>query len=328
MSSDDGALDEDTGEPEPEPERPAEPTPSDEPLIPGALWSVLWELPGTIFHIDSSPLGLGLANRYECALLDLATGEPKWTLEWASEADSSALRLIDDELIWARRKHGVWTLNHFDESGQYLHDVEVEGPGGLALDDGGAIYVEGADQLTAHAPDGTPIWTTELTAGYDLATLEGLTDGVLLFEHQAELTPVISGRARRYDAAGVELAAVEFSVDFALALTPTVVGDRVYLASQGLVHAVDLDGGLAWTIELGSNLGLRLAPGPDQGVYALLDAEAQPAQLVRVAVDGEVTPVGEVSTAPIFAPLLHTGAGGELLVGGHHDDQLELHRLL
>jgi outer membrane protein assembly factor BamB len=336
--TDGGAFDEDTGdepEPEPEPEGPAEPTPSDEPLIPGAQWSLRWQPDATIHQIDSGALGLALANNRECALLDAATGELKWTRSRAATPESSALRLLDDALIWAERDGGSWTLNHYDAAGEQLDEVEVEGVGRLAIDDGGSIFAEGIDELIAHTPDGAPTWTVELTVGYGLVALEGLADGVLLLEYHDDVNPLIHARARRYDAAGVELGSVEVSLDFVIATEAAAVGDRVYLGAQGgfgslpgSVYAIDLAGGLAWTVDLGIDVGVKLAPGPEGGVHALLDLINEPAQLVRVAADGTVTPLGDASTEAIGGPLLHTGAGGELFVGGHRGDVLELHRML
>jgi hypothetical protein len=322
----------DTGEPE----GPLDPTPSEAPLVPGALWSLEWGVADTIPRLDHGPLGLGLATTQRCALIDAETGALVWSVAAPTPAAATVLRLVDDELVWARRgPSGGWTVSHYDGSGDDAGVVAIEGTGALAIDANGMLFVEGGGELAGYDADGNPSWAAELSPGYSLGVLDGLADGVVVLEvgdelveegeHQGE----VQFRLRRFDGVGESLASVDFTAPLALIDDLAVAGDRVYagasggLGLPGAVFAVDFGTGLAWSLEFGTNIPVTVEPGVGDGAY-LVDGD----QLVHIDADSTAHELGPASTLQgSDSVLLEVGASAELFAGAITDGLLELNRL-
>jgi outer membrane protein assembly factor BamB len=267
-----------------------------------ATGRVVWrfDADGTMLQTYSSPcldagrlyLGEGMHGNHACKFycLDAATGKELWHAETTDHIESSPC-VADGKVFFAAGDDGVYGLDATTGKEAWHARLPVHIDSSPTLD-GGRLYVgsgvTNARKTTAvyclDAADGTERWHvgTDLPVWGSVAVADGrlfvpLGNGGLLQGPEAPERP--AGGLLCLDAAdGRRL--WRYSAGDALLARPTPDGGRVVFGSRdGHCTCLDRDGGLCWTVDLGSPVVTHVASSdgrlyvvPLRGPVTCLDA--------------------------------------------------------
>jgi hypothetical protein len=234
--------------------------------------------------------------------LDAATGETEWSVDHGSAATAPA---VADGTVYTSDNSTLGAYATEDGSELWTHTPEVsdglmfvENP---AVRDG-RVFV-GAEHLQALSPeDGTVQWTGEVETEVTGAPTVG-PDRVYV--------PTDAGETLGFDVAGGSLSwqSSAMSEAFSYEISPALVGDTLYLATDDRIAAVGRsDGNVQWSVEGGfgdsfstptvvdgaictsyvSNVQARSADGGDQLWTYTGEASASSGSSHPMVVDGYV----------------------------------------
>ena len=342
--TDDGSWGEEaveTGDDDPPPPPSEEPDRLTQVAVPGAVWSVAWYTSTEIDAADVGPQGLALTGGRDAALLSVETGLPIWTVLELDDGNESRVRVLDDQVVWARAETGEsWEMRGYNEFGVLVSASELGHASDMfELDEAALPYVASNLQLLGVDPsDGAVVWTAAPESPAQVFAVSPRIDGVYALEVvDGDDLEAIPYRLRPFTSDGTELETTEYVVDGSLAqdvVTAGEAGELVVVLENnylwaGRVRALEPGtGDLLWAVAVPGFSSLEIAADPNGDVLVLVAPNEAPAELLRISPAGEVVETRAATHVPVRHAILAVGDGGEIVVGGRDSTgTLRLNRL-